>query len=228
MRKAPFTNGNIYHVFNRGVDRRDIFLENPDYFRFIHDLYEFNDKAPAPNAYYSTSYDFGDNVQDNREPIVDILAFCLMPNHFHLLLRQREDNGITFFMRKIGCGYANYFNTKNERSGALFQGRFKAVYIQNNFQLLHIPYYIHANPIDLVQYHWKEKGLIKTTKHISNFLESYRWSSYPDYVGKRNFPVVIQKEFLNNLVGGKKQFKKTMALWIQHYDQNNVLDISID
>ena len=112
--------GEIFHVLNRGVDKRKIFLDDRDYLRFIHDLFEFNDVNPALNiGRYLNGSQLNDlrNQSISRTPrklIVEILAFCLMPNHFHLLLRQRVDGGITKFMRKLGIGYANYFNQKYE------------------------------------------------------------------------------------------------------------------
>ena len=233
MRKLPFSNDAIYHVFNRGVDKRTIFLEDADYFRFIHDLYEFNDQAPAENIYYKMpslqSYDVGNRKiqrKGSRTLLVDIVAFCLMPNHFHLLVRQRVDNGITLFMKKLGSGYANYFNIKNKRSGTLFQGRFKAVPIDTDRYATYIPFYIHANPIELYDPKWKELGLSKNKKDVLHFLEKYRWSNFPDCVGRKNFPSVTQRKFITDYFGEGAQYKKYMSQWIDQFNSPNVSAIT--
>lgn len=241
MRKMTFENDSIYHVYNRGVDKRTIFTDNSDYFRFVHDLYEFNDTAPAENLYYKQaelqqSYEIGSHkikrAKDRqRSLLVNVLSFCLMPNHFHLLLRQRKNEGVQIFMQKLGIGYAKYFNTKHERSGTLFQGRFKAVLIDTQEYLNHISFYIHANPIELADHNWKKGELTRNKKEIMNFLESYRWSSYPDYIGKRNFPSVTQRDFLTKYLNGPAEYKKQMFDWISEFNfQNNIdlADIKLD
>ena len=146
MRKQKLVSGNIYHIFNRGVEKRDVFMEDKDYSRFISDLGLFNDIKPANNVGFKlrqTAID-SENQYKNQHifenKLVDILAFCLMPNHFHILLRQKEDKGISKFMNKIGVGYTNYFNLKCKRVGPLFQGAFKAVLIEKESQFLYIPY----------------------------------------------------------------------------------------
>ncbi|MFA7201572.1 MAG: transposase [Candidatus Paceibacterota bacterium] len=228
MRKISFSNDGIYHIFNRGVDKRTIFLEDGDYFRFIHDLYEFNDESPAENIYYKTSslqsYDVGNRkIQKKvRTLLVDIIAFCIMPNHFHLLVKQRVENGITLFMKKLGGGYANYFNTKNERSGTLFQGRFQAVPIDTDEYLTYIPFYIHANPIELYDPGCKESGFSKNKKDVLHFLESYRWSNFPDCIGKKNFPSVTQRDFILNYFGGPLQYKKYMLNWMDRFASSKI------
>ena len=120
MRKITFENNEIYHIINRGVEKRNIFSNDKDYLRFIHDLYEFNDEAPAENIYYKSvgleSYDAKPRkVIRERKLLVEILTFCLMPNHYHLLLRQIKDKGITNFMHKLGTGYTMSFNKKYKR-----------------------------------------------------------------------------------------------------------------
>ena len=145
--------GTICHVMNRGVDKRNIFMQQEDYFRFIHDLFEFNDTAPANNLTYffsKSSKDIAKPYIDKkpRKLLVEILAFCLMPNHYHLLLKPRFDDGIAKFMKKLNMGYAKYFNEKYRRSGALFQGRYKSVTVSNEAHFIYLPYYIHLNPLD--------------------------------------------------------------------------------
>ncbi len=216
MNRRNITTGEIFHVINRGVDKRDIFLDNQDYFRFIHDLFEFNDVNPVLNVGYflnrinpTQSIDFV-NQYIKRKPrklIIEILAFCLMPNHFHLLVKQKEDNGITKFMRKLGVGYANYFNQKYKRTGTLFQGRYRSVSVTQDAHFIYLPYYIHFNPLDLTMPEWRI-GEIKNRQKAMGFLESYRWSSHLDYIGKKNFPSVTQREFLFKIFRGPENYKK--------------------
>lgn len=139
-----------------------------------------------------------------RETIVDILAWCLMPNHFHLMVRQTAEGGITRFMRKLCTGYSVYINKKYSHSGHLFQGAFRSVPILGEPQFLHLSRYIHLNSADLIEPGWKEKGIQNWTR-VMQFLEEYRWSSYRDWIGKRNFPSLL------NLAGTEGIFKNSAA-----------------
>lgn len=120
----------------------------------------------------------------------------MMPNHYHLLLEPVVEDGIPRFMKKLNMGYAKYFNKKYERTGALFEGRYKSVLIDSEAHFTHLPFYIHLNPLDLVTPGWREWKIENIQKTI-DFLESYRWSSHLDYLGKKNFSSVTQREFLN-------------------------------
>ncbi|MDP3800508.1 MAG: transposase [bacterium] len=191
MKQPQFANGEIYHIYNRGVEKRVTFLNQKDYMRFADNLFVFNDAIPVLNL----GYDLENNDIDygkTRKLLVEILAFCLMPNHFHLLLRQKVDEGITKFMRKLGTGYTNYFNKKYSRVGPLFQGIFKSVLIKRQAQLTYLPHYIHLNCLDITMPEWRSKNLRDKEKAL-NFLDSYRWSSYLDYTGKSNFPHILSK-----------------------------------
>lgn len=221
MARVKPETGGIYHVYNRGVEKRNIFSDDKDYLRFIHDLFEFNDKNPAINlAYYvgKQSKEVG-LLKIDREPrklLVELIAFCLMPNHFHLLVRQREENGLTEFMRKIGTGYTNYFNKKYDRVGGLFQGRFKAVLVNREEYLIHLPFYIHTNPLDII---YGSSTSIDWDKKIE-FLNNYRWSSYLDYIGRKNFPSVTSRNFLLEFFGGEEEYKKATEKWVKERDEN--------
>ncbi|MFH1671718.1 MAG: transposase [Candidatus Portnoybacteria bacterium] len=198
----------FYHVLNRGVDKRDIFLEERDYFRFVHNLFEFNDQKNIINNFFY--FEKGQETMGLRNPykrnlLVDIHAFCLMPNHYHLLLQPKMDNGISLFMRKVNTGYANYFNKKYSRSGALFQGRYKSVLMERDDQFMYIVYYIHLNPLDLKFPEWRE-GKIKDFKKAMDFLNSYRWSSHLDFIGQKNFPSVTKRDYMINTFGGRDRY----------------------
>lgn len=221
MRRPQFENGEIYHVYNRGVEKRKIFLEDKDYFRFIHDLFEFNDIIPA-GKYYIFGGETSENIKPRkRDLLIEILSFCLMPNHYHLLLRQLKNNGISKFMQKLDTGYTMYFNRKNKRVGPLFQGCFKAVLVDNEQHFYHIPYYIHSNPIELIEAGWKD-GIIKNKEKAEKFLESYKWSSYLDYIGKKNFPSIISTKFLSEIWGNSQKYKLDFKKWLKDFNIVNI------
>lgn len=234
MKRIKAATGEIYHIYNRGVEKRNIFLDEEDYFRFVHDLFEFNDEAPALNLAYhfKTKKQFKEVglPKINRGPrklLVELLIFCLMPNHIHLILKQKRENGITEFMRKLGTGYTNYFNQKRKRVGPLFQGKYKIVHLNRDSHFIHLPYYIHLNPLDLKFPEWGE-GKIKNYKAVIKFLESYRWSSFLDYIGKKNFPSVTQREFLMKFFGGPEQYKKDTIEWIKERSFEEITDLILE
>ena len=210
MRKFQFEENKIYHVYNRGVDKRNIFLNNKDYARFIHYLFELNNRKKIFNIGRNFKKSSMIEVQPQslqRELLVEVLAFCLMPNHYHLILRQKKENGITKFMQKMGTGHTMYFNNGNNRDGSLFQGRFKAILVDKDYYLVHLLNYIHFNPLKLPDF------------NISN-LEQYRWSSFPDYIGKKNFPSITSREFLLDFYGSEEKYKKEAREWLKEKDKN--------
>ena len=224
--------GTICHVMNRGVDKRNIFMQQEDYFRFIHDLFEFNNTAPVNNL----TYFFEKNPKDiarpyierrPRELLVEILAFCLMPNHYHLLLKPRFDDGVTKFMKKLNMGYAKYFNEKYKRSGTLFQGRYKSVTVTNERHFIYLPYYIHLNPLDLITPEWREQTLQDPKKAIK-FLETYRWSSHLDYAGQKNFPSITQRDFLTECFGGPARYKQNLEQRIYDLNINDIQHLTLE
>jgi putative transposase len=232
QRKDNLVQGEIYHIYNRGVDKRDIFMDDEDRIRFIHDLFEFNDSNPTIKLDYFLSHNNSEVGLPNikREPrkvLVDILAFCMMDNHFHMIVRQKIENGVTLFMRKLGTGYTNYFNKKHERTGALFQGKFKSICIKSDAHLMYLPIYIHLNPLDFKFHEWRDKK-IKDTKKAIKFLDSYRWSSYMDYTGQKNFPSLINKSFLLLRAGDEKKFKKETIDWIKNFDELKISDVNLE
>lgn len=228
MRKIKFVNGHFYHIFNRGVDKRKIFMDKQDYYRFIHDLYEFNDA----NAVINLSYRYGEyrgstSISERiRKILVEIICFCLMPNHFHLILRQLVENGISKFMQKLGTGYTMYFNQKYERTGALFGGRFKSVFIETDEQLLHLFRYIHINPLTLIQPNWEEIG-ISNWNSANKFLEDYKWSSYLAYIGKHNFPSLINRKLILEYFNNENAYRKFVNEYLLK-DKTKIQDLIIE
>lgn len=217
MKKVILANNNIYHVYNRGALKEPIFFEDRDYVRFVEDLHEFNNARSAldPRLFNRGSTSVDTEVEPlARAPLVSILAWCLMPNHFHLLLEQREDAGVTHFMAKLGTGYTLYINKKYERSGHVFQGRFKARHVDGESYFLHISRYIHLNPVDIIEPGWKETG-IKDWDKTRAFLEGYRWSSYPDWIGRKNFPSILGKAPYKGYFKDAEAYKQFVREWTE-------------
>ena len=226
-----FENGEVYHLILRGVDGRVIFQDENDHFRGIFSLYEFNNSNPVDigkrrliraNLKKKSgplgSPDFLKKIEEveatRRDMLVEILAFCFMPIHIHLLVRQLKNDGISKFMNKFG-GYAHYFNQKYERKGHLFQDRFQSVHIKDDEQLKTAFVYIHTNPVSLVEPGWKEKG-IKNLEEVINFIENYKWSSYADYIGGKNFPSLTSRDFLLEVMEGVEGCRKFVNGWLEY------------
>ena len=202
----------LWHVLNRGVDKRDIFLDDRDRIRFVHNLYAFNDAIPAdPNfGYHFKSMDIvSPYIKHERKRLVDIHGWCLMKNHYHLLLSEMVEGGLSLFLRKLNVGYAKSFNEKYERVGTLFQGRTKKVLIERDAHFNYILHYIHLNPLDYLEnakeWRLRSHGTIENSKKALAYLEQYRWSSYLDYVGKKNFPSLITKTLYKDAFGNYSQ-----------------------
>jgi len=207
----------FYHVLNRGVDKRDIFLDDSDRARFVHDIWEFNDKENANNVFYRASQNKGlRNHYIPKEYIVNLHGWCLMNNHYHLLLSERVEGGLTKFIRRLNVGYANYFNERYERGGALFQGRTKKILIKGDPHFLHILHYIHLNPLDFETStkDWRA-GSIKSISKALTLLSEYKWSSYHDYCKRQNFPSILTTEFFDEVFGN---YKKRISSYIKDLD----------
>ncbi|MSU74237.1 hypothetical protein EXS57_00465 [Candidatus Kaiserbacteria bacterium] len=143
-RKRAFANGEFFHIYNRGVDKRIIFTDRYDIQRFFQSMIEFNVVDPIGSLYINSFRELSGETAKFTGKLVNIIAYCLNSNHFHLILEQLVDGGISEFMKRLG-GYTGYFNNKYERGGALFQGVFKDVYIDSNEYLLHVSAYVNLN-----------------------------------------------------------------------------------
>jgi len=229
IRVTP-TTGEIYHIYNRGIEKRNTFRVRLDYIRFIHDLFEFNDSESAPDfdrRYNPQKYVGGSTPHIEPQPrtrksIVEILAFCLMDNHYHLLLRQLVDGGTVLFMKKLGVGYTCAFNIRYKRVGPLFQGRYKAKHVHEEEYLRHLICYIHLNPLKFLKKLDKNGNGKMDLERTWEALERYRWSSHLDYLGKDNFGSVIEKKFILDLFGSVQDYKSFVRDWIEH--ENEKLD----
>ncbi|MCH7597973.1 transposase [Patescibacteria group bacterium] len=148
MRKTPFVNGELYHIFNRGVDKRSIYRDIEDVERFLESIKKFNSLTPIGSLYELSFNSLGGPTaksDDCDEKLVEVICYCLNPNHFHLILEQVADRGISEFMKRLSGGYAWHFNDKYKRSGALFEGKFKSVHVSSNEQLLYVSAYVNLN-----------------------------------------------------------------------------------
>ncbi len=197
----------FYHVINRGVEKRNIVINDGDRMRFVKSLYVFNDSASSPNS--KTQPKMYENIHRHRNLLVHIHAWCLMDNHYHLLLSPVDNDlaNLSLFMKKLNGGYAKYFNEKYDRSGYLWQGKYKKILIERDSHFIHIPYYIHLNPLDYTNKEWR-KGKIKNIKSALKKLHEYRWSSFLDYTGTKNFPSLIKQYFLKEILGSKSHHEK--------------------
>lgn len=142
MNREPFQNEEYYHIYNRGTDKRRIFMSQYDINRFLKCMDVFNSIEPVGSLWL---YNLGDEQKKKAKKLVDIIAYCLNPNHYHFILKQNTDGGITEFMKRLNGGYTMYFNLKSKRSGSLFQGRFKSKHIGDNDYLLRVSAYVNLN-----------------------------------------------------------------------------------
>lgn len=168
-RTTPLVNDYFYHIYNRGSDKRNIFTQPRDYKRFLQTFYYYQFEGPRPRFSIFTKSNLNFSKPLSTEKLVDIVCYCLMPNHFHFLLKQRQENGIAIFMSLLSNSYTKYFNIKYRRIGALLQGVFKSVLVETDEQLIHVSRYIHLNPI---------------VSSLERTLERYPWSSYDEYMRK--------------------------------------------
>ena len=221
MRKIPFVENEYYHIYNRGVDKRDVFLNDRYFGRFLLAMDLLNDKKDGLMIRWR---DYKENhpkdlVQNfltvsmkQRNPLVEIVAYCLNSNHYHFILKQASDNnGIKIFMQRLGNSYTKYFNKRNKRNGALFQGRFKSTHIEpNNF--LRMSVYVNCN----------------SEIHGINFAINYKWCSFPEYLGKEKNQLcrkgVVLDQFKNSQeylkyavenIADFRERKQDEKLWIE-------------
>jgi len=192
-RSIIFSEGEYYHVYNRGVEKRNVFMEDADYRRFQRMLFYANsDKAVVYKLLGGDTLD----VEFRGNTLCAIGAYVLMPNHFHLLIYAKSDHGITEFLRKLTTGYTMYFNKKYDRVGPLFQGAFKAEHVSRDEYLKYLFAYIHLNPISLIDTNWKREG-IKNPAKTTKYLAGYAYSSMMEWRGlnRTESPIISAIEF---------------------------------
>lgn len=210
MRPFNFAESEYYHLYNRGTEKRTIFLDSRDYERFLALLYLANSSQPV-DAKQGASLD--EILGAGRgEPIVALGAYCLMPNHFHLLAKEITPGGISKFMQKLMTGYTMYFNRRNERTGGLFQGKFKAEHAANDRYLKYLFAYIHLNPVKLINGRWREDGVGAKEKR---YIRTFAYSSYQEYAGiERPQKEIITPGEFPEYFSDAASFEKEMHEWL--------------
>ncbi len=222
-RKENFIENEYYHVYNRGNSKQDIFFDNQDRDRFVKLLYLCNStrsiefRRDIVNKKID-AFDF-----DRGESLVSIGAWVLMSNHFHLYITpsrrvtlRENENSVSLFMNKLCTAYSMYFNKKNNRTGTLFEGRFKSVYVNEDEKAKYLFSYIHLNPVKLIDPLWKENG-IKNKKKTLDFLNEYKWSSYHDYrrSNRSESKIISPKDFPDYFLD-KKIFDEEIFDWLSY------------
>lgn len=218
-RNFEFSVGEYYHIYNRGTEKRNIFNSDYDRNRFLGLLYLCNNTESVHISNYQGSTLIDWLRLSRLKTIVDIGAYCLMPNHFHLLLREKSESGVGLFMQKISTAYTMYFNKKNDRTGSLFAGRYKAKHADRDEYLKYLISYIHLNPVKMINSKWKESG-VQDIRKAKSFLEQYTFSSYFEFTKTKNRPesVIIDKQSLPEYFLIKNSFDETLKEWLTYKD----------
>lgn len=204
--------GSFYHIYNRGNSKQIIYKDVQDYQRFVGLLYSCNSMSAVKYNNLPGNSDLLSTIKDS-EPIVAIGAYCLMPNHFHILLTPLVENGVSIFMQKISTAYVMYFNKKYSRSGGLFEGKFRSSLAQDDIYLKYLFSYIHLNPIKMIDPLWKEAG-IQNKNQALLYLNSYSYSSYADFSGiKRRENKILNISVFPNYFPHVKSFEKEILSW---------------
>ncbi|PIP69188.1 hypothetical protein CO033_02575 [Candidatus Nomurabacteria bacterium CG_4_9_14_0_2_um_filter_32_10] len=222
IRETDFIKGEYYHLYNRGNSKQNIFLDNKDRERFLKLLYLCNSKERIDfnNDIVKRKIDAWDF--EKGESIVNIGAWVLMPNHFHLYITPKTEallpsgNAITDFMHRVLTAYSKYFNTKYKRTGSLFEGKFKSVHISEDIQAKYLFSYIHLNPLKLIDSKWNKNGSKASVLKFIIFLDSYKWSSYLDYmrIYRLENKILDRIDFIDYFES-KKSFQREIFEWIK-------------
>lgn len=219
-RKFSFSIDEYYHLYSRGTDKRTIFSDSHDYNRFVTLLNLCNSSIPI---------DIDKNLREGRSfpelvdldvgtRIVDLGVYCLMPNHFHLLVREKQENGISIFMKKLLTGYSMYFNRRHKRTGRLFESSFQAQHVADDIYLKYLFSYIHLNPVKIIDKDWKENG-IKDSEGAKKYLNDFKYSSYQDYVGfGRREGSLLNKNAFPEYFSEVKEFSDFISEWLNYKD----------
>lgn len=200
----------FFHIYNRGTDKRNIVMDDYDRHRFLQGLYMYNDKNIIDRNQRRAAKNR--RVSPKRDPLVYVHAYCLMNNHYHLLISPVDDDiaNLSAYMRKLNMGYSKYFNEKHTRSGSLWESKYKKVHIEKDSQFIYIPYYIHLNPLDYKFPAWRQ-GNIPDRENAYRHLYTYKWSSFCDYNGVHNYPSILHTSTLSETLSSQENQKNTIA-----------------
>jgi putative transposase len=205
-RKHKFVKKGFYHIYVHSVGGLKLFNDNKDYQRFLTLIFVSNGIKPIPrldrkNA-PSLTWDIRDGKLDLGTPLVGIINFCFMPNHFHLLLEERSDGGISKYLQKLLTSHAKYYNLRHERRGHLFESNFHSRCIDTNNYLLRVSSYLHKNPKDILR--WK------------NNEDKYPWSSYQDFIHENRWGKLLSKNIIEGQFKNKKDYQRFIE---EHYEE---------
>ncbi|OGG50635.1 hypothetical protein A2763_00430 [Candidatus Kaiserbacteria bacterium RIFCSPHIGHO2_01_FULL_54_36] len=221
LRKTPLVRDEAYHIYNRGAHKYTVFTDDSDYWRFLSLLHLANHTGPVllreilERKKHRGRFSGEIFSEEADKSLVDLLAYSLMPNHFHLIVKQKGDDGITKFMQKLTVSYSMYFNTKYEHSGVLFQGRFKSNHLDTDPYFKWIFPYVHLNPVSLVEPRWQEKG-IADPRHTKEFLRNYGYSSYYDYyVGERPQRAILAYDQTADLLDKEEDIQGMLTAYMK-------------
>lgn len=213
LRKQSFVGGEYYHLYNRGIDKKVIFLDKEDYTHFLYLMYVCNTTKSIKIR------DLGKNFE-RGETVVYIGAYCLMPNHFHILLRTKNENGVSKYMRKLLTAYAMYFNKKYSRTGRLFANTFKSSHVNSDIYFKYIYAYIHLNPAKLIDKNWKDKRS-KPKTELLEFIFEYPYSSLSEYykdIERKNKNHITDLTSFPNYFVNLLEHKKELFDWLTTQD----------
>jgi putative transposase len=203
-----FAPGEFYHIYNRGNSKQRIFKDTHDYDHFIKLLFLSNSKNNFVFRNIKNPYSI-----DRGSSLVEVGAYTTMPNHFHLLLKERGENGITRYLHKLSTSYSKYYNARHRRTGKLFEGEFKAEHITDDKYLKYLFSYIHLNPLKLIEPKWRETKIDQ--KKGLRFLRNYEYSSYRDFTGeKRNEGLILNLETFPSYFPNSGSFEGEILEWI--------------
>lgn len=204
----------FYHVYNRGTEKRTIYQSAQDYQRFIELLFLANSEKSFNVRNIRREHEDLFNI-DRGSALVAVGAYCLMPNHFHLLIKPQKEGGLSKFMNKLTTGYSMYFNKKYERTGSLFEGSFKAKHASTDEYLKYLFSYIHLNPVKLYQSNWREEGV--NQDEALAYLKNYHYSSFLDYCGsERKASTILAKEHFPDYFTGAQTMEGELFSWLAY------------
>lgn len=226
--RKPLINGKVYHVYNRGAHKNDVFLDEVDRQRFQLLLHMVNgaENVALRNLFKKhQGKDIADIffAEQHEHTLVDVLGYCMMPNHFHLILKQRADGGISEFMRRLTTAFTMHFNIKYEHSGVVFQGRYKSKHVDSDTYFQWLFTYVHLNPLDLLEPSWKVHSLTDVAR-AQQFIENYAFSSFIDHsVRKRSESELLCFDGVPNYLRNTRDLKKLLAYYQTYPDQGSTL-----
>jgi len=200
MRLIRIAPGEYYHIFNRAVNKQVIFHDVRDYVRFLFLILYLQSPIVFPQInravtqfVKSRAFDTKNEGDIVKKRTVELVAFCIMPNHFHLIVKESDEGGIATYMQRVLTSYSKYYNTKYKKSGHVFQGPYRAVHVSDDRQLLHLSAYIHRNPREISKWFNKE--------------DEYQWSSYQDFIDENRWGNLIVPDIILEQFKDKTKYK---------------------